>query len=213
MQAMADDRESFMDIVRDEGERRRAEYGEPGLNPRQRREIQGMIYATVDKAVGHFIKNVKTTNGRIDRVADALIGVMENDGRSAKRNRPVHPDPEGDDGSRDCRRTGIPSRPPPLPHGPYGMGMDSIQSRLESAGILRGWNDPSATPAGYFIHYFMGALHRRRGFDGAHSLPGPMGVNERKAAEMGFDDEDRLMAAEVAAEEESRQGQMESDNG
>ena len=196
MQAMADDRESFMDIVRDEGERRRAEYGEPGLNPRQRREVQSMIDGGFNEG---FMKKVKHVGDFTREVADALLArieSLEKDRYAAKRDRPVHPHLEGDDGSRDHRRTGIPSRPPPLPHSPYGNSVQMIQSRLEDAGILKGRNDPSATPAGYFIHYVAGALHRRRGFDGAYSLPGPMGVNEREAAKLGFKDEDELMAAE-----------------
>ena len=192
MQAMADDRESFMDIVRDEGERRRAEYGEPGLNPRQRREIQSMIDKAVDKAVNYFIKNVKTANGRIDRVADALIGVMESAGLVVEGDpRPSHPQHE--DVNLVRRRKAIPFHLLPLiPRGPYGMDAERIRRRLEGAGIF----PYGETPAGCLIHYVEGALHRRRGFGCAHSLPGPMDARERKSAELGFNDEDELMAAE-----------------
>ena len=136
--------------------------------------------------------------------------------RRDRRDRPVHPHLEGDDGIRDYRRRGFLARAhsaegtgsaaPTAGAGSgfverpvaseldggsqFRMALEDMLVRLEDTGIL-----PDMEPRcyGYLVHYLGGALHRRRGSRSIDSALGPVGGGHRKAAELGFKDEGALM--------------------
>ena len=145
------------------------------LTEGQRREIQSMIDGAVERATGF---------------------------RAAKRDRPVHPHLEGDDGSRDHRRTGILARAHSAEKDSscvFDYRIDVDEEGIRDRMRAEGWNlVPVGGPGArnYLEYYFVGALHRRRGFRSIFPPPVPMNEPQRRAAEMGLEDEDRLMAAE-----------------